>query len=219
MRWATPSGELRTPAEFMEVAEDTGLIIEMGRWILGEACRSAVVLRDVSAWHDFSLSVNLSVRQLADQSFVGNVEEAIEESGVSPDMIELEITESALMDDVEASAMLLGRLKELGTQVAVDDFGTGYSSLQYLQRLPVDTLKIDQIVSGIERTEGDRAIVKAIIQLASALNLTSVAEGVETPGQLGCLRGLGCEQAQGYHFAKPMTLDALTELVAAQPRW
>ncbi len=220
MRWAAPSGELRTPDAFMDVAEDTGLIVAMGRWILGEACRSAVQFQNVDPTHRFQLSINLSVRQLADPSFVGDVEDAIEDSGVSPSTIELEITESALMEDVEASAALLARLKNLGTQVAVDDFGTGYSSLQYLQRLPVDTLKIDQtFVSGIERTEGDRAIVTAIIQLGSALNLTSVAEGVETPGQLGCLRDLGCEQAQGFHIAKPMTLEALSNLVAAQPKW
>ncbi|MFV2039077.1 MAG: putative bifunctional diguanylate cyclase/phosphodiesterase [Acidimicrobiales bacterium] len=220
MRWQTPTGELRGPAEFMDVAEDTGLIIPMGRWILQQVCGSAVELQRVNPIGDFELSINLSVRQLADAAFASHVEAALANSGIDPRLIELEITESALMDDVGASAELLTRLKALGTRIAVDDFGTGYSSLQYLQRLPVDVLKVDQtFVAGIEQNEGDRAIVTAVIHLAKALRLTSVAEGVETAGQLACLRDLGCDQAQGYHFAAPVTVEALAELVATEPRW
>ena len=135
-------------------------------------------------------------------------------------MIELEITESALMSDVEASAAVLNLLKGLGTRVAVDDFGTGYSSLQYLQSLPVDVLKIDRtFVAGLGENQSSTAITSAVIRLSSALGLVSVAEGVETEDQLARLRALGCTQAQGYHIARPMPLDDLIDLIRGDPTW
>ena len=205
----------------MEVAEDTGLIIPMGRWMLDEVCRTAVGLQQAMPnGCDLELSVNLSVRQLDHPAFAGDLEDALTNAGLAPHLLELEITESALMNDVATSAALLTQLKNLGTRIAVDDFGTGYSSLQYLQRLPVDVLKVDQVfVAGIEDQAGDHAIVHAVVQLAEALQLTSVAEGVETEGQLGILREMGCAQAQGYHFARPMSAESLAEMVATVPRW
>ena len=218
IRWQTPSGELRPPAAFMDIAEDTGLIIPIGRWILHEVCRRAAELQ--RTWPGFQLSLNVSVRQIDHPSFAGDVEDAVAGAGIDPSAIELEITESALMDDVENSAALLARLKQLGTPIAVDDFGTGYSSLQYLQQLPVDVLKVDRsFVAGLGSSDSDRAIVRAVVQLAEALGLTSVAEGVETDDQLAELRDLGCVQAQGFHFARPVELPILQEMLHAQPRW
>ena len=164
--------------------------------------------------------MNVSVRQIDHPSFASDVESSVAAAGIDPSAIELEITESALMDDVENSAELLARLKALGTPIAVDDFGTGYSSLQYLQQLPVDVLKVDRsFVAGLGTSDSDRAIVRAVVQLADALGLTSVAEGVETEHQLAELRDLGCRQAQGFHFARPVELPILQEMLHAQPRW
>ncbi|MGI9622590.1 MAG: putative bifunctional diguanylate cyclase/phosphodiesterase [Acidimicrobiales bacterium] len=221
MRWQAPDGELRPPAGFMQVAEDTELIIPMGRWMLKNVCRDAKTLQQFAPEDGhFEISINLSVRQLGDPSLVGDVEDALVDAGLDASAIELEITESALMEDVDANASLLSSLQRLGTSIAVDDFGTGYSSLQYLQQLPVDVLKVDRsFVSGIEEADGDEAIVTAIVQLADALGLSVVAEGVETPGQLDKLRGLGCTLAQGFHFAKPMTIEDLESLLLQKPRW
>ncbi len=221
MRWNAPGGRIRGPAAFLDVAEDSGLIIPMGRRLLDEVCRDATTLRQAGPGGEpLVLSVNLSVRQLEHPSLVDEVAEAVREAGVDPGLIELEITESALMEDVTTSAEILSRLKRLGTKIAVDDFGTGYSSLHYLQRLPVDVLKVDRsFVAGLQGSADDRAIVSAVIQLAQALRLTSVAEGVETADQLAQVRELGCGQAQGYHIARPMELDDLRELVASAPSW
>jgi diguanylate cyclase (GGDEF)-like protein/PAS domain S-box-containing protein len=221
MRWQAPDGTLRGPGAFMDIAEDTGLIIPMGRWILQEVCEAAVELQPAMPnGAPLELSVNMSVRQLDHPSCAGDVEEAIDSSGVDPGLIELEVTESALMEDVEASAALLNQLKALGVRIAVDDFGTGYSSLRYLQRLPVDVLKVDQtFVAGLDDQEGDRVIVEAVVQLAQALRLTSVAEGVETPHQLEQLRAMGCVQAQGFHIARPMPIDELRDLIRTSPTW
>lgn len=221
MRWQAPDGTLRGPGAFMDIAEDAGLIIPMGRWILREVCEAAVDLQ--AAMPDgapLALSVNMSVRQLDHPTCAGDVEDAIDGSGLDPGLIELEVTESALMKGVEVSAALLTQLKALGVSIAVDDFGTGYSSLRYLQRLPVDVLKVDQtLVAGLDDQEGDRAIVEAVIQLAQALGLTSVAEGVETPRQLEQLRSMGCVQAQGFHIARPMPIDELRDLIGTTPTW
>ena len=221
MRWQAPGGTLRGPGAFMDIAEDTGLIIPMGRWILQQVCEAAVELQAAMPnGAPLELSVNMSVRQLDHPSCAGDVEDAIDSSGVDPGLIELEVTESALMEDAEASAALLNQLKTLGVRIAVDDFGTGYSSLRYLQRLPVDVLRVDQtFVAGLDDQEGDRVIVEAIVQLAQALGLTSVAEGVETPHQLEQLRAMGCVQAQGFHIARPRPIDELRDLIRTSPTW
>jgi len=219
IRWQLPGGEMRPPAAFMDIAEDTGLIIPMGAWVMRQACLAAVELREIAA-APLEVSINLSVRQLDHPSLPGDLEDALRDSGVDPELIELEITESALMSDVDASAAVLTLLKGLGTRVAVDDFGTGYSSLQYLQALPVDVLKVDRtFVSGLGENHGSSVITSAVIRLSSALGLISVAEGVETADQLERLRRLGCTQAQGYHIARPMPLDDLIALVATDPTW
>lgn len=216
MRWELPSGEVRAPASFIEVAEDTGLIIPMGRWILTRVCADVPSLIDAGKARPLDVSVNLSARQLDHPMFAADVEETIAATGIDPRLLEFEVTESALMGDVEASTGVLTQLKRLGVRVAIDDFGTGYSSLQYLQQFPVDVLKVDRaFVAGLEDNDGDRAIVQAVVQLAAALRLRSVAEGVETPAQLERLRQLGCHQAQGYYIARPMARDDLAELLRA----
>ncbi len=206
MRWQPPSGPLRTPDSFIEIAEDTGLILPMGRWMLREVANE--ISRLQKAGHRLEISLNLSARQLDQHTFPAEVADVLRETGMDPQLIEFEITESALMHDVETSAHLLSQLKALGVGIAVDDFGTGYSSLQYLQRLPVDVLKVDRaFVSSLETSSGDRAIVEAVIQLAQALKLRSVAEGVETAEQQALVTELGCDLAQGYYIARPMPIE------------
>ena len=164
--------------------------------------------------------MNLSPRQLAETSLVDLVAGALATSGVDPASVELELTEGALMDDVDRSIERLRELRGLGVRLAVDDFGTGYSSLNYLKRLPLDTLKIDRsFVSGLGSEPHDSSIVTAVVALAAALGLQTLAEGVETPEHLAMLRDLGCHLAQGYYFSRPVAADAVTALLEASPHW
>jgi diguanylate cyclase (GGDEF)-like protein/PAS domain S-box-containing protein len=206
VRWQHRELGMLPPGEFISVAEETGLIVELGADVLHRACT------EVAGWcrkHPqlgaLSVSVNLSARQLMRPELGGVVASALERSGLRPEQLCLEITESILLDDAQFSTRALGTLKDLGVRVGVDDFGTGYSSLTYLQQFPVDTLKVDRsFVDGLAETSGargDRAIVAGVIDLAHAFGLTTVAEGVETEEQLAVLRSLGCEQAQGFLWA------------------
>jgi diguanylate cyclase (GGDEF)-like protein/PAS domain S-box-containing protein len=197
LRWRHPTRGLVSPGEFIPLAEETGLIVPIGAWVLREA------LGQLRAWHaegrDLSLGVNVSARQLMAPDLVETVRAAITDTGVDPQRVHLEITESVLMDDVEHSIETLNQLRELGIHFAVDDFGTGYSSLSYLKRLPIDTLKIDQsFVRGLGVAENDSSIVRAIVGMGRALGLDLLAEGVEEAAQLGELRDLGCDVAQGF---------------------
>jgi EAL domain-containing protein (putative c-di-GMP-specific phosphodiesterase class I) len=221
LRWEHSERGLLLPGDFITVAEETGLIVPIGSWVLDQACRQ------VQRWHvshpelpALRLSVNLSGRQLGHPKLVDDVAEILEETGIDPGSVELEITESVLMDDVDMSEETLGRLRTLGVKLVVDDFGTGYSSLSYLRRFPVDLLKVDRsFVDGLGTDPSDSAIVTAIITLAHTLGLEAVAEGVETAHQLDELRRLGCDQAQGFYFARPAGGDDIGELLASQPRW
>lgn len=194
------------PCEFIPIAEETGLIVPLGRWVLGEACRQ------LKAWHDaypaasrVDMAINLSGVQLAQGDAQADVSAALEATGVDPTRVELEVTESVLMADAGAAVERLARLKALGVKLAVDDFGTGYSSLAYLRRFPVDILKVDRaFVSRLADDAGDEAIVQLVLTLARALDLVTVAEGVETPLQAARLRELGCDRAQGYLIARPL---------------
>src|SRR5256714_560071 len=204
-RWQHPRRGLVSPAAFIPLAEETGLIRPLGQWVLEEACRQT------KRWHEqmrgltLVTSVNLSARQFQQPTLVEDVAAALRQSGVDPGCIQLEITESVAMEDAEAAVTTLQQLKALGIQLAIDDFGTGYSSLAYLKRFPVDELKIDRaFVSGLGRDSEDASIVNAVASLGHALNLSIVAEGIETIEEARQVHALGCEVGQGYYFAKPM---------------
>jgi diguanylate cyclase (GGDEF)-like protein/PAS domain S-box-containing protein len=206
IRWDHPDQGLVSPYRFIPVAEESGLIIPIGAWVLEQACHQ---LRD---WHhqghtgpQGSVEVNLSARQIDDSRIVRTVEEILTRTGLPAEYLTLEITESALMEDAASAIEILRALKAIGVQLAIDDFGTGYSSLSYLQRFPLDVLKIDQsFVETLGVDAGGDEIVSAVIDLAHALGLQVVAEGVETTGQLQILRSLGCDLAQGFLFSRPL---------------
>jgi diguanylate cyclase (GGDEF)-like protein/PAS domain S-box-containing protein len=215
VRWRHPTRGLLAPGEFIELAEDTGMIVPIGSWVLREACRQSAEWRqhraasDLEAWRS-TVSINVSPRQLAEKQFPSLVADVIGETGISPDHIWLEITEGTLMRDPESAIRALGLLRDQGVHISVDDFGTGYSSLSYLKQLPVECLKIDQgFVDGLAKSNESAAIVKAVIALAEALGLTCIAEGVETPEQLLTLQSLGCHLVQGYLFGHPLPAEAL----------
>ena len=204
VRWQRPGQGIIPPDRFIPVAEDNGLIVRLGTWVLREACRQN------KAWQAAGLpalkvSVNLSARQLRDNAFVALVVQILTETGLDPHCLELELTESTLMDDASDTVCKLLSLKELGISISVDDFGTGYSSLSYLKHLPIDTIKVDRsFVRDIVTDSDDAAIVDAIVAMAHALKLNVIAEGVETCEQLDFLRQRKCQQAQGYYFARPL---------------
>lgn len=209
VRWIHPERGLLGPDKFIPLAEETGLILEIGRWVLFEACRQA------RAWIDehgiaLPVAVNLSARQFADPGLSDDIAKALEQSGLDASMLAIEVTESMIMDDVNRAVGVLRRLKRLGLSIAIDDFGTGYSSLNQLRRLPVDELKIDRtFVSDIPDSVEDMEIVTAIISMAKSLKLSVIAEGVETLEQLDFLRAQGCDLAQGFLIGKPVEKDVL----------
>jgi len=209
LRWTHPTRGNIPPLQFIPLAEETGLIIPIGRWVLGAACREGVVIHERFAREDpLTISVNLSVRQLQSDTIVADVRDALEASGLPASSLVLEITESVMMADTELAVSRLGDLKALGVRLAMDDFGTGYSSLSYLGRFPVDILKMDR--SFLASGEND-SLAAAVIALGASLALDVVAEGIEYPEQASSLRELGCELGQGFLFARPMAHDALHE--------
>ena len=219
LRWQHPERGLVGPAEFIPLAEETGLIVEMGWWVLEEAARHA------ARWQlehpaPFQVAINLSARQLVHPDLADRVAEVIEHTGVQPASLCFEITESVLMDDAETVLDVISRVRALGVQFAIDDFGTGYSSLGYLKRFPVDSVKVDRsFVSGLGTDPGDAAIVSAVIGLAHALGLRVTAEGVETEEQLMALIDLDCDEAQGYFFSPPQPASDLRGLIARTRTW
>jgi diguanylate cyclase (GGDEF)-like protein/PAS domain S-box-containing protein len=217
LRWTHPERGSIPPAQFIPLAEDTGLIIGLGRWVLDTACREAARFhRLFPRAEPLAMSVNLSVRQLQSDSVVSDVKRALQESGLPAGSLVLEITESVMLADTEFAVERLLELKALGVRLAMDDFGTGYSSLSYLSRFPVDILKMDRTFVG---SGENLALQSAIIALGASLDLDVVAEGIELPEQEKSLSELGCELGQGFLFARPMGRDALCEFLAAQPEW
>jgi diguanylate cyclase (GGDEF)-like protein len=217
LRWQHPEHGLISPTQFVPVAEETGLIVPIGQWVLETACRQVRVwqLQRRRSEAPLGLSVNLSPCQLQHPGLVDDVVAALQSSGLDAASLELEITEGALMRDPVATVVTLNELKSLGIRLAVDDFGTGYSSLSYLKGFPIDTLKIDRtFVCGLARDDQDTAIVRAVVALASALNLGVIAEGVEDAVQRDALIQLGCQQGQGYFFSRPELPHKLGQVLA-----
>lgn len=202
------------PNEFIPLLEETGLIDDVGLWVLRQACQDMLRLA-TELGHAPRVSVNLSARQFASQRLAEQVAAVLRDTGLPAEQLELEITEQMLINDLESSRATLGSLKDLGVTVAIDDFGTGYCSLAYLKRLPLHVLKIDRtFVSGLPDDLNDLAIVEAITLLAHKLDLQVIAEGVETAAQLETLRALGCDMVQGYYLSKPVPLDRLESAAA-----
>lgn len=220
VRWVMPDGSLRPPSAFIQAAEDSGLIIELGQWVLRTACMQ--LKQWVSSGLDLRVAVNLSTHQFQDFHLLEKVTMALRETELEAARLELEVTESAAMLNPEESIRILGELSALGVRIAIDDFGTGYSSLSYLKRIPANTIKIDKtFVDGLGQKQ-DATIVRAVIALARALEKETIAEGVETEEQFDIIKAMGCDWAQGYWVSRPIEADAMysmlsrnTQLVAA----
>jgi EAL domain-containing protein (putative c-di-GMP-specific phosphodiesterase class I) len=215
LRWQHPTRGLIPPAEFIPLAEETGLIGRIGHWVLEQACRQ------VTAWqatlpedHPLELSVNLSPAELDAPDLVERVAGTLEATGLAPDLLVLELTEGVLAQNTAATAATLTRLKELGVRLAIDDFGTGFSSLGYLERFPIDMLKIDRsFIAKLGNGPEAAPLADAVIRLGQALHLETIAEGIETDQQLAALQAMGCRLGQGYLFARPSEPDTIRALL------
>jgi diguanylate cyclase (GGDEF)-like protein len=214
VRWQKPGHGWVYPADFIPVAEDSGLIVPLSKWVLAEACRQTRAWQ-VAGLPPIRMSVNTSPIDFRQRDFVAGIEHVLEQTGLAPEWLELEITEGVLMQNVEATMTALNRLKVLGTRLAIDDFGTGYSSLSYLRRFPIDVLKIDQsFIRNLCNDRNDAALVSAIINLGKSLGLNVIAEGIETAEQLAFLKAHHCEEGQGHFFSKALPADAFARLLA-----
>jgi diguanylate cyclase (GGDEF)-like protein len=218
VRWNHPRRGLMAPAAFVPIAEDSGLIRPLGKWVLLEACRVAVEVGETfPQLADCTVSVNVSPLEFSDPGFLQSVSAALEATGLDPQRLKLEIVETALMKDPDGTTAILNGLRDAGVRLAIDDFGTGYSSLSYLRRFPVNTLKIDRsFVRDAPRDSGVLAIMQAIVALARALGVDVTAEGIETREELALVMECGCTRAQGYLFARPLPQGALKDYLASQ---
>ncbi|MEZ5614829.1 MAG: EAL domain-containing protein [Rhodocyclaceae bacterium] len=215
-RWRNPRRGMVSPVNFIPLAEETGLIVPIGEWVLRTACSQARRWQ-ADGWPALTMAINISPRQFRDKDLPGLVRRVIAETGLAPRHIELEVTESAAMQDVESSIAMMRELKAIGVELSIDDFGTGYSSLAYLKRFPLDKLKVDQsFVRGMAEDGNDASIVQAVIALGHSLNLRVIAEGVETEAQFAMLKGYDCEEMQGYLFSKPLPAQEVAALLAAR---
>lgn len=213
IRWIHPEQGVISPGEFIPVAEETGLILPIGEWVIRTACQQIATWRD-KGLPPVRVGVNLSAVQFKRQDLEGIVRTALAETRIDPSCLDLEITESAIMDDVEKAVKMLDHISKMGVKLSIDDFGTGYSSLSQLRHFPFKTLKIDRsFILSITEDKGDRAIVNAIIAMAHSLNQTVIVEGVETEGQLGIMRDLQCNEMQGFLFSAPVPVEKLTEML------
>jgi EAL domain-containing protein (putative c-di-GMP-specific phosphodiesterase class I) len=212
LRWRHPGRGMISPADFIPVAEETGLIIELGEWVLRQACADAV------KWPDkIKLAVNVSPLQFKSGTLGLKVATVLAETGLSPDRLELEITEAVLIRDDEEALSVLHQLRHLGVRIALDDFGTGYSSLSYLRRFPFDKVKIDRsFIRDVAEAEGSSPIIEAVVHMAAAGNMTTTAEGVETEEQRDILRKLGCDEMQGYLFSPAVPVERLANLFSGK---
>jgi EAL domain-containing protein (putative c-di-GMP-specific phosphodiesterase class I) len=216
LRWHHPELGIISPAKFIPLAEETGLIIQIGEWVLREAAKHAVLFVEMGLPLQW-IAVNVSSTQIHRGNFADTVYSILVETGCDPNLLELEITESAIMNNAEFVIEVFRRIKDMGVNLALDDFGTGYSSLSYLKRFPLDKLKIDQsFVRGLPHDQEDAAIAGAIIALGQSLGFSVIAEGVETLEQEAFVRSKGCQEAQGYLYSHPVALPRLIELLRAQ---
>jgi diguanylate cyclase (GGDEF)-like protein len=214
IRWRHPTRGIISPVEFIPIAEDSGAIVPIGRWVLNEACEQASIWH--RAGHTIDMSVNVSGRQLDDENLIEDVRHALQQSGLDPETLTLEVTETALMRDAEETAKRLVLLKELGVRIAIDDFGTGYSSLAYLRQFPADALKIDRsFIDGIATSKASAALVNTLVQLGKTLDMETLAEGIEDKAQLKTLQREHCDQGQGFLFSRPLDVDAVEQFLNA----
>jgi diguanylate cyclase (GGDEF)-like protein len=221
LRWEHPQRGLVQPSDFIPIAEETGLIVRIGRWVVNEACRQlAAWQRSHPRAEPLSIGVNLSVKQFSQPDLLDQLANALRASGIPPNCLRLEITEAALIEQGAAAMALLGQIKQLGPQIYLDDFGTGYSSLIYLHRLPIDAIKIDrELVSTMDSDEKNLRLVRTILTFAQIIGVRAEAEGISTAEQLRELRSLKCEHGQGYLFSAPIPHDAVDEVLTADPVW
>jgi diguanylate cyclase (GGDEF)-like protein/PAS domain S-box-containing protein len=218
VRWNHPALGMLQPSDFIQLAEDNGMITQIGDWVLRTAFAQNKLWLD-SGFSPMRLSVNVSARQFQQSAFIATICDVLKETNLDPALLELELTEGSIMKEPEKATDKLNKLRDLGIKIAIDDFGTGYSSLSYLKRFPIDTLKIDKtFVADVSTNEDDAAIAKAIVMLGHALDMSVIAEGVETPQQLEYLTSLGCDVIQGYLFSPPLSTESFTELLMEQLR-
>ncbi len=212
IRWNHPRRGLVSPIEFIPIAENNGLIMLIGEWIIDQACEQLATWQNTDM-RNITISINISAKQLLHQDLYSYIEEAVEREGINTALLELEITESVVMENINETVKILAKLKKLGVSIAIDDFGTGYSSLSYLKKLPIDKLKIDrEFIKDIPQDRDDVAITKAIINLASSLSLKIIAEGPETKEHIKFLKDANCDIAQGFFYSKPISAKDVEEL-------
>ena len=220
LRWRHPERGMQSPAVFIPIAEATGAIVPIGRYVIASACEAAAGWNAARPDAPLAVHVNLSAAQLADATLAEHLEGCLEEWSVAPEQLVLEITESVVLDDDRTSRRRVDALEAVGVRLALDDFGTGYSSLGYLPRFPLDVLKLDRVfLTGPGDPARTRTIVQAVIEMAHGLGLAVVAEGVETAEQLALVRRLGCDLAQGYLLARPVPVADLHRLLRDEPTW
>jgi EAL domain-containing protein (putative c-di-GMP-specific phosphodiesterase class I) len=213
IRWQHPDLGVVPPVQFIPLAEETGLIVPIGKWVLNTACAQNV------AWQreglpPLCMAVNLSARQFADEDLVKDIADALKNSGMNPELLEIELTESMVIQNPERAGKVLAEIKKMGARLAIDDFGVGYSSLTHLKRFPIDTLKVDRsFIHDLPQNSEDKAICQAIIAMGKSLDLTVVAEGVETLEQQTFLHDHACDEMQGFYFSRPITGDAFAALL------
>jgi len=214
IRWIHPLRGMVSPAQFIPLAEKTGLILPIGQWVLETACAQLKAWEQDALTRDLVLAVNVSAKQFHQADFVAQVQAAVQHHAINPMLLKLELTEGMLLENIEDTIATMNALKEIGVQFSMDDFGTGYSSLQYLKRLPLNQIKIDQsFVRNLATDSGDKAVVRAIIAMAQSLNLDVIAEGVETEEQRQLLLGKGCTHYQGYLISKPVPIEQFEALL------
>ncbi len=216
LRWNSPELGLLSPGEFIPIAEETGLIVPIGNWVLRKACEQNLLFQK-AGFPPIRLAVNVSARQFQKGNLLEMVQDVLKDTGLAPDLLEIELTETTIMDDAEDAINTLTKIKSMGVRLSIDDFGTGYSSLSYLKRLPIDTLKIDRFfVCDVASNPSDAKIIKAIITMAHGLGFEVVAEGVEKQDQLNFLQEFGCDAVQGYFFSPPVPCEEFAKIIQSK---